>query len=53
MVTHSSVLVGENPMDRGAWRVTVHGIARDGHDLLTKPPLPILLPRIMLQSIIL
>ena len=23
----------ENPMDRGAWRATVHGIARGGHDL--------------------
>ena len=28
----------ENPMDRGAWRATVHGIARVGHDLATKPP---------------
>ena len=28
----------ENPMDRGAWQVTVHGIARVGHDLVTKPP---------------
>ena len=23
-------------MDRGAWRATVHGIARVGHDLATK-----------------
>ena len=23
----------ENPMDRGAWQSTVHGIARVGHDL--------------------
>ena len=22
----------ENPMDRGAWRGTVHGVARVGHD---------------------
>ena len=22
----------ENPMDRGAWRATVHRVARDGHD---------------------
>ena len=29
-----------NPMDRGAWRATVHGVARVGHDLETKPPLP-------------
>ena len=27
----------ENPMDRGAWQATVHGIARVGHDLATKP----------------
>ena len=28
----------ENPMDRGAWRAIVHGVARVGHDLATKPP---------------
>ena len=28
----------ENPMDRGAWRATTHGVARVGHDLATKPP---------------
>ena len=28
----------ENPMDRGAWRATVHGVARVGHDIATKPP---------------
>ena len=27
-----------NPMDRGAWWATVHGVARVGHDLTTKPP---------------
>ena len=26
----------ENPMDRGAWRAIVHGVARVGHDLATK-----------------
>ena len=26
----------ENPMDRGAWQATVHGIARVRHDLATK-----------------
>ena len=26
----------ENPMDRGAWQLTVHGVARIGHDLETK-----------------
>ena len=29
----------ENPVDRGAWWATVHGIARDRHDLVTKPSL--------------
>ena len=28
----------ENLMDRGAWQATVHGIARVGHNLATKPP---------------
>ena len=28
----------ENPMDRGVWRATVHGVTRVGHDLATKPP---------------
>ena len=27
-------------MDRGAWQATVHGVARVGHDLATKPPPP-------------
>ena len=26
----------ENPMDRGAWRPTVHGVARVGRDLVTE-----------------
>ena len=30
----------ENVMDRGAWWATVHGVARVGHDLVTKPPPP-------------
>ena len=30
----------ENPMDRGAWQASVHGITRVGHDLATKPPPP-------------
>ena len=30
----------ENPMDRGAWQVRVHGVARVRHDLVTKPPAP-------------
>ena len=28
----------ENPMSRGAWQATVHGVTRVGHDLATKPP---------------
>ena len=28
MVTHSSTLCLGNPMDRGAWRATVHGAAK-------------------------
>ena len=31
-----------NPLDRGAWQVTVHEVATFGHDLATKPP-PLLL----------
>ena len=27
-------------MDRGPWQATVHGVARVGHDLATKPPPP-------------
>ena len=28
----------EDPMGRGAWRATLHGVTRVGHDLTTKPP---------------
>ena len=28
----------ENPMDRGAWQATVHGVTRVRHNLVTKPP---------------
>ena len=28
MATHSSILAWENPMDRGAWQATVHGIGK-------------------------
>ena len=27
----------ENPKDRGALQATIHGVARAGHDLATKP----------------
>ena len=35
----------ENPMDRGAWQATVHGVARVGHDSATKLLLLLLLTR--------
>ena len=38
MATYSSILAWKNPMDRGAWQATVHGVARAGHSLATKPP---------------
>ena len=34
----------ENPMGGGTWQATVHGVARVGHDLVTKP-LPPQIPR--------
>ena len=30
----------KNPRDRGTWQAIVHGVARVGHDLGTKPPPP-------------
>ena len=44
LATHSSILVQRILMDRGGWRATVHGIARVGHDLATKPPPPQTMP---------
>ena len=40
----------ENPMDRGAWQATVHGVARVGHYLATKPPPPLIGPLILLYA---
>ena len=31
----------ENPMDKGAWQATIHGVTRVRHDLATKPPPPL------------
>ena len=28
----------ENPVDRGAWQATVHGVSKVRQDLATKPP---------------
>ena len=36
MATHSSILAWGNPMDRGAWRATVHGVTRVGHNSATE-----------------
>ena len=36
MATHSSALAWKNPMGRGAWWATVHGIARVKQDLVAK-----------------
>ena len=30
----------ENPLDRGAWWATVHGVTRVGHDLVTETAPP-------------
>ena len=32
MTIYSSILAWKNPMDRGVWRVTVHGVTRVSHD---------------------
>ena len=32
IATHSSILAWRIPMDRGAWRATVHEVTRVGHD---------------------
>ena len=32
----------ENPIDRGIWRATVHGVIRIRHDWVTKPPPPLI-----------
>ena len=29
MATHSKILAWKNPMDRGAWWATVHGVAKN------------------------
>ena len=39
----------ENPINRGAWQVTVHGITRVGNNLVTKPPPSKLLRTFILQ----
>ena len=34
-------------MDRGGWQVTVQGVKRVGHKLVTRPPPPALLPHFL------
>ena len=29
METHSSILAWKNPMDRGAWQATFHGVTKE------------------------
>ena len=36
-------------MDRGAWQATVHGVARVGHNLVTKPSIYIYLYHLFLS----
>ena len=32
MATYSSILAWRIPMDRGAWRATVHEVTKSGHE---------------------
>ena len=41
MATHSSITASENPLDRGAWWATVHGLAKLG--MTERPTLYVLL----------
>ena len=36
MATHSSIFALENPMDRGAWQATVHGVTESNMTELLK-----------------
>ena len=38
MATHPSILAWRIPWTREVWQATVHGLARVGHNLVTKPP---------------
>ena len=41
----------ENPMDRGSWWTTVHGVTEVGHDLATKPTITTVAYLTYMQSI--
>ena len=45
MATRCSVLAGEYPMDKGACLATVHEVTRVRHNLVTKPPLQVLIQK--------
>ena len=36
MATHASILVWKNPVGKGAWQGTAHGVKRVRHDLATE-----------------
>ena len=38
-----------NPMDRGAWQTTVHGVEKVRYNLVTKTPPPLISSKICLQ----
>ena len=40
----------ENPMDRGAWRATVHGVAKVRNNLAIKPSPPVSAPALLFPS---
>ena len=55
MATHSSILAWRIPWTEMAWQAAVHGVARVGHDLASKPPpskIPRCSPRFMAPGII-
>ena len=41
MAIHSSILAWRIPWTEELGRAAVHGVARVGHDLVTKPPPPV------------
>ena len=38
LATQSSILAWRIPINRGAWRATIHGVSKVGHGLVIKPP---------------
>ena len=50
MATHSNNSCLENSMDREAWWATVPGVARVGHNLLTKQQQQVNVARLQLEK---